>query len=61
MVAVCELGDSSVDFAVRPWVKPADYWDVYFDITEKLKVAIESNGLTIPFTQYDVNIKGKIA
>lgn len=61
MVAVCELGDSSVDFAVRPWVKPADYWDVYFDITEKLKIAIESNGLTIPFTQYDVNIKGKTA
>lgn len=60
-VAVSELGDSSVDFAVRPWVKPADYWDVYFDITEKLKLAIDSNGLTIPFTQYDVNIKGKTA
>jgi small conductance mechanosensitive channel len=60
-VAVCELGDSSVDFAVRPWVKPEDYWDVYFDVTEKLKVAIESNGLTIPFTQYDVNIKSKTA
>jgi small conductance mechanosensitive channel len=60
-VAVYELGDSSVDFAVRPWVKPTDYWDVYFDITEKLKIAIESNGLTMPFTQYDVNIKGKTA
>jgi small conductance mechanosensitive channel len=60
-VAVSKLSDSSVDFAVRPWVKPADYWDVYFDVTEKLKLAIESNGLTIPFTQYDVNIKGKTA
>jgi len=58
-VAVFELGDSSVNFVVRPWVKPADYWDVYFDITEKLKLAIESNGLTMPYTQYDVNIKGK--
>jgi small conductance mechanosensitive channel len=60
-VAVSELGDSSVNFVVRPWVKPADYWDVYFDITEKLKLAIESNGLTLPFPQYDVNIKGKTA
>jgi small conductance mechanosensitive channel len=60
-VAVSELGDSSVNFVVRPWVKPADYWDVYFDTTEKLKLAIESNGLTLPFTQYDVNIKGKTA
>jgi small-conductance mechanosensitive channel len=42
-------------------VRPANYCDVYFDITEKLKLAIEENGLTIPFTQYDVNIKGKIA
>jgi small conductance mechanosensitive channel len=59
IVAVSELGNSSVNFVVRPWVKSADYWDVYFDITEKLKLAIESNGLTMPFPQYDVHIKGK--
>jgi small conductance mechanosensitive channel len=58
-VAVSELADSSVNFVVRPWVKSADYWDVYFDTTEKLKTALESNGLTIPFTQYDVNITSK--
>ena len=56
-VAVSELADSSVNFVVRPWVKPADYWDVYFDITAKLKTALESNGLTIPFPQRDVHIK----
>jgi small conductance mechanosensitive channel len=56
-VAVYELGDSSVNFVVRPWVKPADYWDVYFDITAKLKTALESNGLTIPFPQRDIHIK----
>jgi small conductance mechanosensitive channel len=60
-VAVYELGNSSVDFAVRPWVKPSDYWDVYFDITEKLKLTIESNGLTIPFPQRDVHIKDRTA
>jgi small conductance mechanosensitive channel len=56
-VAVLELADSSVNFVVRPWVKSADYWDVYFDTTAKLKTALESNGLTIPFPQRDVNIR----
>jgi small conductance mechanosensitive channel len=56
-VAVYELGDSSVNFVVRPWVKPADYWDVYFDVTAKVKLALESNGLTIPFPQRDIHIK----
>jgi small conductance mechanosensitive channel len=56
-VAVSKMGDSSIDLVVRPWVKPADYWDVYFDLTEKLKVAIEENGMTIPFPQRDVYIK----
>jgi len=59
VVAVSELGDSSVNFVVRPWVKPADYWDVFFDLTAKMKLAIEANGLTLPFTQYDVNITNK--
>jgi small conductance mechanosensitive channel len=60
-VAVSELGDSSVNFVVRPWVKPTDYWDVYFDVTAKVKIALENNGLTIPFPQRDVHIKGKTA
>jgi small conductance mechanosensitive channel len=60
-VAVYELGDSSVNFAVRPWVKPTDYWDVYFDVTANVKLALENNGLTIPFPQRDIHIKGKTA
>jgi small conductance mechanosensitive channel len=56
-VAVFELGDSSVNFVVRPWVKSADYWDVYFNVTEKLKLALETNGLTIPFPQQEIYIK----
>lgn len=56
-IAVSELADSSVNFVVRPWVKPADYWDVYYDTTAKLKVALEANGLTIPFPQRDINIR----
>lgn len=55
-VAVSELGDSSVNFVVRPWVKAADYWNVYFDLTEKIKLALDKNGITIPFPQRDVHI-----
>jgi len=55
-VGVLELADSSVNYAVRPWVKPANYWDVYFGVTEKAKYALEANGLTIPFPQRDVHM-----
>jgi small conductance mechanosensitive channel len=57
IVAVAEMADSSMDFVVRPWVKVGDYWPVYFDLTEKLKVAIEEHGMTIPFTQQEIYIK----
>ena len=56
-VAVSELGDSSVNFVVRPWVKSADYWDVYFDTTQKIKLALDKNGISIPYPQRDVHVK----
>jgi len=56
-VAVSELADSSVNFVVRPWVNVADYWPTYFDLTAKIKVALEENGITIPFPQHDVHLK----
>jgi small conductance mechanosensitive channel len=56
-VAVYELGDSSVNFVVRPWVKSADYWDAYFDITQQVKLSLEQNGLTIPYPQRDIHVK----
>ncbi len=57
VVAVSALADSSVNFVVRPWVNVADYWPTYFDLTARIKVALEQNGLTIPFPQRDVYIK----
>jgi len=56
-VAVSGLGDSSVNFVVRPWVKAADYWDVYFGITAKVKLALDKNDISIPYPQRDVHIK----
>lgn len=57
LVAVAELADSSVNFNVRPWVKSADYWSVYFDLNEKIKLAFDMNGISIPFPQMDVHLE----
>ncbi|GAB4155038.1 MAG: small-conductance mechanosensitive channel MscS [Winogradskyella sp.] len=48
-VTVLELADSSVNFAVRPWCKTEDYWDVYFDVTENVKEALDAAGIEIPY------------
>ncbi len=48
-VNVSELADSSVNFAVRPWANVADYWDVYFDVHENVKVALDAAGIEIPY------------
>ncbi len=56
VVAVSELGDSCVNLVCRPWVKPADYWGVHFDITEKGKVELEKAGLSIPYPQRDIHV-----
>jgi len=53
-VAVSELADSSVNFVVRPWVKSADYWSVFFDLTEKVKLTFDAEGISIPYPQQDV-------
>ena len=55
-VGVSELGDSSVNFAVRPWATVEDYWDVYFGINEEIKYALDEAGITIPFPQMDVHM-----
>ena len=56
LIAVGELADSSVNFNVRPWVNSADYWAVRFDVTEKVKLAFDEAGISIPFPQMDVHI-----
>ena len=49
-------GESSVDFIVRPWVRTADYWEVYWDITRKVKERFDAEGISIPFPQRDVHL-----
>lgn len=55
-IAVSELADSSVNFVARPWVKSADYWDVYFDTTETIKKRFDEEGISIPYPQRDVHL-----
>ena len=56
VIAVSELGDNSVNLVCRPWVKPEDYWNVYFDVLEKGKTQLEEGGCSIPFPQRDVHL-----
>ncbi len=55
-VAMAELADSSVNFNVRPWVKSGDYWPVRADLLEKVKLAFDANGISIPYPQQEVHM-----
>ena len=57
-IFVLNLGESSVDFAVRPWARTGDYWTVYGDLLEQGKVALEAAGCSIPYPQRDVHLHG---
>ena len=55
-VAVSELGDSSVNFVVRPWVNSSDYWPTYFDLLENIKNALDNANINIPYPQVDLHV-----
>jgi len=56
MIVVGELGDSSVNFTVRVWSKAEDYWGIYFDMQENVKLEFDKEGISIPFPQQDVHL-----
>jgi small conductance mechanosensitive channel len=55
VIKLHNLGESSVDFVVRPWVKTDDYWDVFWDVTREVKLRFDREGISIPFPQRDVH------
>jgi small conductance mechanosensitive channel len=55
-IGVLEFADSRVNFAFRPWVKTAEYWDVYFALTETIKRRFDQEKITIPRPQRDVHL-----
>jgi small conductance mechanosensitive channel len=56
IVEVHNLGESSVEFAVRPWVRTEDYWPVYWRLTREVKKRLDQEGISIPFPQRDVHL-----
>lgn len=56
MIKLHSLGDSSVNFIVRPWTKTEDYWDVYWDIMREVKLRFDLEGISIPYPQTDVHL-----
>lgn len=56
-IGVLELADSSVNFAVRPWVKTGDYWTVYFELMETIKKKFDEHNISIPYPQMDVHVE----
>ncbi|WP_440875670.1 mechanosensitive ion channel family protein [Thalassotalea sp. PLHSN55] len=55
-IGVSELADSSVNLVVRPWVKSSDYWPVYFDLLEQIKVTLDENNIEIPYPQLSLHV-----
>lgn len=55
-IMLSELADSSINFAVRPWCNSADYWTVYGDLLEQLKINLEAGGCSFPYPQQDVHL-----
>ncbi|MCK4502060.1 MAG: mechanosensitive ion channel, partial [Desulfuromonadales bacterium] len=55
-IGVLELADSSVNFAVRPWVKSENYWPVLFATQETIKLRFDAEGISIPYPQQDLHI-----
>lgn len=58
-IGVLELADSSVNLAVRPWVKSADYWPVKFDLNQTIKEKFDAAGITIPYPQTEIHVAEK--
>ena len=56
VVEVLELGDNSVNFAVRPWVPTSDFWPTRFDLMKNIKIELDKAGVGIPFPQRDVHL-----
>ncbi len=58
-IGLLELGDNSVNFAVRPWVKSGDYWGVLFDFQETIKNRFDAESISFPYPQRDIHVIGQ--
>lgn len=61
MIHLHELAESSMNIIVRPWVNTEDYWTTYFDLVKAVKIRFDQAGISIPFPQRDLHIRGQSA
>ena len=59
-VGISMHGDSAINFAVKAWCKTEDYWTVYYDLLETVKVRFDEEGISIPYPQMDLHVKKNI-
>ncbi|MGF1572943.1 MAG: mechanosensitive ion channel family protein [Sumerlaeia bacterium] len=57
-IELMAMADSSLNFVVRPWTKTTDYWTLFFKLNQEIKESLDANGISIPFPQRDLHIKG---
>lgn len=58
-VRLSQCAESALTYTVRVWCDGADYWDIYFDLLERVKLAFDENGIEIPYPQIDVHVENK--
>ncbi|AQT67778.1 Small-conductance mechanosensitive channel [Anaerohalosphaera lusitana] len=58
VVAIKELGDSAIRFAVQPWVRAADYWQLKYDLNTEIKQALDENHIAIPYPHREIHVIG---
>lgn len=57
LVRMSAHGPSSIDFTVRAWCNTPDYWTVYFDLLEEVKVRFDKENISIPYPHMDLRLK----
>ncbi|HBE9436915.1 mechanosensitive ion channel protein,MscS family [Clostridioides difficile] len=56
-IGVVEHGDNAIKFAARVWCNTEDYWTIYLDLLEEVKVRFDEEGITIPYPKMDLTVK----
>ena len=59
-VGISMHGDSAINFIVKAWCKTEDFWTVYYDLLETVKIKFDEEGISIPYPQMDLHVKKNI-
>lgn len=48
--------DSSIEYTIRVWCENADYWDLHFDILERVKELFDRDGIEMTYNHLNVHM-----